>query len=215
MLFFPHYFTTELNNLILSKKIDAAIEFLKQNVEQHGETCQNTIKENNTFLHNLATLVVDDALMQELWSLWDMESKLYNSHIQWLPKEILEDTTNLFHPLFYSYCHLFELLLKHGADINMQDKGKKTPLHLAIACHNELMARLLLGSGAKVSVQNNQGETVLHDVARGNNESMMSLLLLHSNRADINLQHNSLEETALYWAVCHGNESMAQLLLQY
>lgn len=54
---------------------------------------------------------------------------------------------------------IIKLLLNHGADINAQNKGGNTPLHLASMSNNEDIVFLLLDHGANINIQNRTGET--------------------------------------------------------
>jgi ankyrin repeat protein len=61
-------------------------------------------------------------------------------------------------------CSLARLLLRHGANVNEQDKDHTTPLHLAMAWKVYWMAQILLEHGAEPNVANKDGETPLHRV---------------------------------------------------
>ena len=58
-----------------------------------------------------------------------------------------------------------ELLLGHGADVNIRDYEFMTPLHVAAEYHSVEVAKLLLGSGAEVNALDMFGKTALHYAA--------------------------------------------------
>lgn len=60
---------------------------------------------------------------------------------------------------------IYELLLRHGATVNLSNAYNTTPLHLAITGWNVLVFMLLLDSGADLNRRNNYGCTSLHMTA--------------------------------------------------
>ena len=75
---------------------------------------------------------------------------------------------------------LTQLLLKHGADVNAQNKDHETPLHLASRLRLHQMARFLLNHGAKVDVMNSEGKTPLQLATRRKGKAMRRLLSEYS-----------------------------------
>lgn len=72
-------------------------------------------------------------------------------------------------PLFSAIANkdksLVDFLLKHGADVNAQDKDGWTALMEATCVGNKEIIELLLNNGADVSIEDNEGGTVF-DVAK-------------------------------------------------
>ena len=57
------------------------------------------------------------------------------------------------------HLELANLLLKNGAQVNVQDENGQTPLHdSAFACHED-MVKLLVENGADTTIKNNEGKT--------------------------------------------------------
>ena len=54
---------------------------------------------------------------------------------------------------------ILEVLLSFGADVNLQDDTKQTPLHYAVLTDNIGVASLLLQKGANASIQDEDGNT--------------------------------------------------------
>lgn len=69
------------------------------------------------------------------------------------------------------------LLLKNGADVEVQDTNGNTPLHIAAQRNADKIAALLLKNGADVDVKGDGGRTPLHYAARGNADKTAALLL--------------------------------------
>ena len=80
---------------------------------------------------------------------------------------------------------LVELLLRHGAAINMQDSDGDTALMDAAYGH-ERVVELLLQRGAEINLQNRKGFTALIVAAGQGRERVVDLLLQRG--ADANLE---------------------------
>jgi ankyrin repeat protein len=84
---------------------------------------------------------------------------------------------------------IVQLLLGRGANVNAQDKGHMTPLHLACYYGKLEIVRALLSHGASVNTKGELGQTALHLVLDGNRSGpdgvgIVRLLLEHG--ADVN-----------------------------
>ncbi len=99
------------------------------------------------------------------------------------------------------YFEIASLLISNGADINIQEDGGLTPLHIAAAIGDINIVTLLLNNGADINLQDNDGETALHAAVLFKSIETASLLI--SRGADINLQ-NSTNETSLDLAKKYG-----------
>lgn len=92
---------------------------------------------------------------------------------------------------------MVEELLKRGADVDVLDFDKRTPLHWA-AYHGRVdeMETLLL-AGADVNARDREGKTPLHDAAWENELEMVDVLLKFD--AQVNVKDND-GRTPLHWA---------------
>jgi ankyrin repeat protein len=105
-----------------------------------------------------------------------------------------------------------ELLLEYGANVNVQDNDKKTPLHIACCKNDFKIAELLLEHGANVNVQSKKGgNTPLHYACRRGNVETVKLLLEYG--ADVNVQ-NKDEVTPLHIVCKRNNIEIVELLLK-
>ncbi|XP_029533136.1 NF-kappa-B inhibitor epsilon-like isoform X1 [Oncorhynchus nerka] len=102
---------------------------------------------------------------------------------------------------------LMKLLMKKGADLNIQEgTSGKTPLHMAVELHDIVSMTLLLNKGADVDVPMFNGCTPLH-LAVGRQDAAIANLLCQSG-ADKMLR-NIEDETALDLA--GGNDDILAL----
>ncbi|RLW07172.1 hypothetical protein DV515_00004306 [Chloebia gouldiae] len=89
---------------------------------------------------------------------------------------------------------MMSLLLESGANIDVREgTSGKTPLHLAVECHNCRAVQFLLRNGAYVDAQMYNGCTPLH-LAVGRKDAAIAAILSHSG-ADT-LLRNMENETA-------------------
>uniref|UniRef100_G1NE98 NFKB inhibitor epsilon n=1 Tax=Meleagris gallopavo TaxID=9103 RepID=G1NE98_MELGA len=103
---------------------------------------------------------------------------------------------------------MMSLLLQSGANIDVQEgTSGKTPLHMAVECHNRSAVQFLLHNGAYVDAQMYNGCTPLH-LAVGRKDAAIAAILSHSG-ADT-LLRNMENETAQDLA--DGNDDLLALL---
>jgi ankyrin repeat protein len=100
-------------------------------------------------------------------------------------------------------------------NVNAQDKGRITPLHLACYYGRLEIARVLLYHGARVNTKNELGQMPLHLVLEGNRSGrdgigIVRLLLEHG--ADVNAQDGD-DETPLHLASHYGKLAIGRVLL--
>ena len=113
----------------------------------------------------------------------------------------------------YNGVRITELLMEHGADVNAQDRGNTTPLHLASYFGSVEISRTLLNHGASANAKRKLGRTPLHLVAEGkhgNDVLITDLLLEHG--ADIHAQDKD-NMTPLHLASYCGKVEISQVLL--
>ncbi len=96
------------------------------------------------------------------------------------------------------------LLLKHGAEINAENKDGDTPFHLLTKKMSQYIYvswciyfdifNILLGHGANLNAKNRSGDTPLHDLAKGESfcpERKDAIQLLLEHGVNVNAQNSS------------------------
>ncbi|KAK2128526.1 hypothetical protein NOF04DRAFT_1244896 [Fusarium oxysporum II5] len=119
--------------------------------------------------------------------------------------------THLF--AIYGHAHLLSVATrKAGNDVlDVQDRQKRTPLHLAALHGHSTVSKQLLKSGAKTNGQAVSGDTALHFAVLQGHQSIMKYLL----ERDPNLVSvaDGQSHTPLFSAVFRGSSSAVRLLL--
>lgn len=75
--------------------------------------------------------------------------------------------------------NMFNLLITHGAEVNLPGENGDTPLHVAVEERNIHLTRALISHGANVNLQGRDGITPLQTAVRFSNINMTHLLLFH------------------------------------
>lgn len=103
-------------------------------------------------------------------------------------------------------------LLKQDFSLNQTNRNGKTPLLLAAAEGNPIIAKLLIKNGANVTAKDNTGNTALHHaVSFGHKDSARILV---ENGANVNSKNNN-GLTPLMSSAQNGNRNCAALLLEH
>jgi ankyrin repeat protein len=108
-----------------------------------------------------------------------------------------------------------QLLLGSGANVNAQDKGQITPLHLACYYGRLDIVRTLLTNGARINMKGELEQTALHLALDGNRwgrDAVRIVRLLLERGADVNAQ-DSNHETPLHLASSYGQLTIGRVLL--
>lgn len=104
-----------------------------------------------------------------------------------------------------------ELLLKHGAKVNIRGNGDRTPLHAAAEKSDKKTVELLLAAKAEVNAVDKNDRTPLRWAVEKGSEEIVELLLAHG--ADVNRKDGS-GNTPLHWAVNYRQKEICELLLK-
>ena len=107
-------------------------------------------------------------------------------------------------------------LLRRGAKVNVRDlrPRRNTPLHLACARKQPLVAKLLIEAGAKIEALAEGGQTPLFWATCGNNPRVVRLLLEQGARVGVICQAGlNSGKTPLHVAAEYGMKEIAQALV--
>ncbi|XP_020781807.2 ankyrin repeat and SOCS box protein 15b [Boleophthalmus pectinirostris] len=112
-----------------------------------------------------------------------------------------------------------ELLLEHGADPNVQSNAFQLPVHRAAYEGHILALRTLLPLTSKKAICMS-GHSPVHAAADGGQPQCLQLLI--DSGFDVNVQlatymsenYGDLRRSPLYFAVCNGDVTCAQMLLE-
>ena len=128
------------------------------------------------------------------------------------PNITIRDTPIIFFPTNFKNGEKYvELLIKYGANINLVNCDKDTPLHIAISFNKLNIIKLLLVNKADLTIKNNKGETPL-DIAFIYNQ-IDNMIELIRNGANPNIQ-NDHGKTPLHLAINNNRIDFLKVLLE-
>ncbi|XP_045031822.1 E3 ubiquitin-protein ligase MIB2-like [Daphnia magna] len=104
-----------------------------------------------------------------------------------------------------------ELLIKKGAVIDSTNRGRCTPLHVAVNKQFPACVQMLLKYGWDVNVQDSYGDTALHDAIGKENADIIEALA-SASAVDFTLR-NTRGFNVLHHAALKGNYFAAERIL--
>ena len=117
-----------------------------------------------------------------LCGLYDLVEHLIHKHPHQVNGIDGEHGTPLAAALHGRHFRVAELLLQHGADVDIQGTEEQTPLHTAIGWDSDAAVdavQFLLKHGADVNAHQRNGSTPLHHAAAKGNSEIVRMLLRH------------------------------------
>ncbi|KAK8923034.1 Ankyrin repeat domain-containing protein 50 [Metarhizium anisopliae] len=105
------------------------------------------------------------------------------------------------------------LLAERGADIDIRDRDRRTPLSWAARNGHEAVVKLLIEKGANTeTTESYYGQTPLLWAARNGHKAVVKLLI--EKGANIETTESYYGQTPLFWAAGNGHEAVVKLLLE-
>lgn len=130
------------------------------------------------------------------------------------------EVTALGYAALKGHLELANLLLQHGAQVNVRDKVGRSPLHQAASGGHDAMVSLLLNQGADVGAQD--GKECEHDDDNDNNSNSSSspsdreemLRAINARKGVVVKRQKQSQRQPLLYAVTFGHASTALLLIE-
>ena len=105
------------------------------------------------------------------------------------------------------------LLLQGGADVNIENGWKQTPLVIAVAKGYTSIASMLVANGADVNVQKNTLSSPLVIATKNGDKEVADVLL--ANGADVHQKAGPIGAPLLSWAILSANTDLVKDLLSH
>jgi len=102
--------------------------------------------------------------------------------------------------------------IKHGDDVNAEDRWQQTPLHSVARTRHPEICEYLIQRGVDINAKNDDGRTALHLAARNGGLGVVGELV-KSWGADVNAK-TGRECTALHLAAYNGHVDVVRYLIE-
>ena len=110
---------------------------------------------------------------------------------------------------------ILEMLLKKGAEVNLQDMFGKTALMRAVLSDDVITVKTLLKNGAELNMQDKYGNIALSYAAKVGSEKCTRVLVMEGKRKSIDIDFQNLQGlTPLLIASQEGHLETAHLLVE-
>ena len=111
-----------------------------------------------------------------------------------------------------NHLEIAKLLFENGANIHELSAENVSALHFAVN-HGLETTRFLIENGVNPNAKSLKGTTVIHKVAAHNSNQAELIQLLIKFGADIEILHDTINWTAINYAVYSGSKENVQVLL--
>ncbi|XP_058795393.1 ankyrin-1-like [Phymastichus coffea] len=112
--------------------------------------------------------------------------------------------TSLHFAMIFPSEDIYSLLLRHGANVNVKDSSRNTPLHVAAKskkCGRGEVFNCILGFGADVNAKNNMQETPLEILVINTKATPQAVIYFKQHRARVNIVNPISHEALLSHAI--------------
>jgi ankyrin repeat protein len=129
------------------------------------------------------------------------------------PNPLSELDTRLMQSAFKGTLAEAEVTIAKGANVNVQDVKKRTPLILAASNGHTSVVTFLVSNGADVNLKDGDGQSPLMYAAKGSFAETAAYLL--ENGAEVNVRSKKKGITALMLAAVSDNVELVRMLLEH
>jgi ankyrin repeat protein len=129
------------------------------------------------------------------------------------PRELSQNDKLLIQSTYDGKLSTVESLVAKGADVNLADKKKRTPLIFAASNGHVAVVEFLLDKGADINARDSDGQSALMYASKRSFNETAALLINHG--ADVNVQSRKKEITPLVLAAVAGNVELVRMLLEH
>jgi len=152
--------------------------------------------------------IIQDGIVSEL-----RDYLLDNNNVK-IINNLDEEGVSLLHlAARWNRVEMTQILIDHGARVNIRLKDGSTPLHVAARFNCPPVAEVLLKSGAKPSLVDALNNTALHHAVRRRNKDMVDLLVRDTD-IDVNAK-TQVGMTALHLVCMNGDLEICRTLLRH
>jgi ankyrin repeat protein len=130
-----------------------------------------------------------------------------------MPGSLSEQDKNLILSAYTGDLSKIEVMVAKGANVNVQDQKKRTPLIFAATNGHTSAVAFLISQGAEVNAKDSGGRTALLYASKRSFNETAALLL--DKGADVNVQSKKKGITALMLAAVWDNVELVQMLLKH
>ncbi|KAH8423978.1 ankyrin repeat domain-containing protein [Aspergillus melleus] len=109
---------------------------------------------------------------------------LISEHIHLISRKDNYGRTPLSWAVNQGHRDMVELLVDHGARVNVKDRSRLTALHIAATGQHKDIMSVLLNQGARLESKTEHGDTPLIRAIQANSREIIQLLLEHGARVD-------------------------------
>ena len=130
-----------------------------------------------------------------------------------IPGSLSEQDRNLILNVYAGDHSTVEVLVAKGANVNVNDQKKRTPLIFAATNGHTSIVEFLISQGADVNAKDSGGRTALLYASKRSFNETAALLI--DKGADVNVQSKKKGITALMLAAVWDNVELVQMLLKH
>lgn len=130
-----------------------------------------------------------------------------------MPGSLSEQDNNLILSTYGGDLAKVQVLVAKGANVNVQDQKKRTPLIFAATNGHTSIVEFLISRGAEINAKDSGGQTALMYAAKRSFNETAALLL--EKGAEVNVQSKKKGITALMLAAVWDNVELVQMLLKH